>query len=1840
MPNGDQKKKEELSSLVRSKIENLRPKLLDLSRRNPLLSTRFSTRSNTIFRVVDELPSFLYDELSGDNPMRLAPLPPLEDDPKDEKTREFQNALADALLTDEIYITFLENIDQNSDSYIEDSFRAERELKDRVREALDMPPRQTSSDLSLSQHALNNGISPSYDLPVPTNKHEDGRHTDSDIQTLLLPDILERRMNALMTKCRTWVQETGINVLHIAFGFLKWREANARNTSYSPLVLLPIELERNKTPEGLEFWIKSLGDTAEINTVLAEKLRLDFGIELPELNGNLIEDYLEEITELSPTNLAWRVLRQVAVGVFPSARMAMYHDLDPSDGRFDEHQAIAELFGGTPVQAGESPFGEEYEIDSPEIEKKVPYLVRDADSSQFSAIVDVVDGKNLAVEGPPGSGKSQTIVNTIAAALSEGKKVLFVAEKMAALDVVKSRLEAVGLGEFLLTLQASRSTKKQVISSLRDRVEMVVAQTRNDYEKKVAEFCKVRSEIVSYIDVIATEYEDTGLTVHDILGKCIASKDTLRSLPKPLQSISFENVEKFSPDKRDEIGDICEQIEDSWANSTKVSEYWKGVAVRDIDPFKTEEILEQAKSAAELFSELSKIRERLPQFGMSPTSGSEQAKEMKNALSENLDNITSIDFPLLQKIADEQILTRLKEFIEHCQNSQSQINNLESKVENPLLTSRVEELEELASLADEISTSGISAAQIQKVREKNAEQKREYENLCKFVTPISDLFPESKNWKLSSIVKAGDLVSSSEKETLSLRNNTFADPAIVSIFEKGLERTNQLRVKAQELEQVVSITSLPKHSEISDHAAVLASAGFFSFLSSDFRRAKRFFLSQSRDKSFDKVQAAITLSELAEWVGEKDQLDKDHQLNGLFGVRYAGIDTDFESVCKVIDYYKSVDDKLAGAENINLRKLLKDGELDVLLSIPKAEENDKIRSNLDGTYAEAEAELESIDERLTRFDEKAKQIRELSSFVKTEDIASPEWLRQTSEEVKKAIEFVEDINGNNEIKSLLGGLFNGYEFVSDKIKAELNLATSLVEIGSDSRNIILKAIEEDSYEDLLQALTQFIEVDTKSSEALLKLSDLSGKETSTFLKGAPKETALFLDNASNDNEGLLKHSNLFSNIEKLREHQYRIVIDQLRSNEVGLSDLKNIVEAIVAHSMGRSVYGAYGKVLSQFNGRKLNNLRSRIAEIDKEKIRLSKEHLRNKVFKSSDPPMGVGSGRKSTWTEYSLIYNEIHKTCRYAPVRDLTQRAGKALLELKPCWMMSPLAVAQYIQQGAIEFDLVIIDEASQMTPEDAVGAILRGKKSMVVGDTNQLPPTSFFHKVFEDEDADEDETVTEESILEMANSAFRPARRLRWHYRSRHSSLIAFSNHHIYNDDLVVFPSAKENAVDMGMKLIPVKGKYSKGTNADEAKMMVDHIIDFMRRSPDRSLGVVTLNQKQRDLIQEELEFALKDDVKASQYIDQWEKQNEGLESFFIKNLENVQGDERDVIFIGTVYGPEKIGGPVAQRFGPINGVAGKRRLNVLFSRAKEQIVTFSSMESDDITAQEDGNQGVYLLKRWLEYSVTGVLHAGSQTNREPDSDFEVHVIEQLKSIGCEPVPQVGVAGYFIDIGVKHPEWSHGFIMGVECDGATYHSSKSTRDRDRLRQEVLEGLGWHFHRIWSTDWFIDPQSEVNRLREAVQKRLTELKKKEASLKTAPASASDEIWEKKKIPSEQKKESFRKATQSQAKDENKTEGLSVKPNPIQVPPARPKVKEIDDGSAKVGDKVLVKYLEGTQSELEVTLSDKENIPSKRIVHIDEPLGEAVLGAMEGEEIEVWIGGQERKAEVIRITAKN
>lgn len=468
--------------------------------------------------------------------------------------------------------------------------------------------------------------------------------------------------------------------------------------------------------------------------------------------------------------------------------------------------------------------------------------------------------------------------------------------------------------------------------------------------------------------------------------------------------------------------------------------------------------------------------------------------------------------------------------------------------------------------------------------------------------------------------------------------------------------------------------------------------------------------------------------------------------------------------------------------------------------------------------------------------------------------------------------------------------------------------------------------------------------------------------------------------------------------------------------------------------------------------------------------------------------------------QMGFLRGEMAKQRRHKPIRQIMRAAGQMLQRIKPVLLMSPISIAQYLPPGSTEFDLLLIDEASQVRPEDALGAILRCRQIVVVGDQKQLPPTSFFDRVagsdeedFEDEEEEiRTASATEmESVLTLCEARGLNPVMLEWHYRSRDPSLITINNAEFYDHRLILPPSPVQNDPDYGLAFRRVPGVYSSrsrgggrpGTNRLEAEAVARAVAEHARRRSDLSLGVVAFSKAQSDMLTEVLELARREDEILDSFL------REGrAEDVFVKNIENVQGDERDVILISVGYGPSEPNGRLSSMsFGPVNGEGGERRLNVLFSRARIRCIVFCSFDPNDIDITRTSRDGPRVLKRFLEFARSGQLAQPEATGAPADSPFEENVAGVIRDLGYPCDHQVGAAGFRIDLGVRHPDQPGRYILAVECDGATYHSAIWARERDRLRQDILEGLGWRFHRIWSTDWFHRRHAEINRLRAALE---------------------------------------------------------------------------------------------------------------------------------------------------------
>lgn len=476
-----------------------------------------------------------------------------------------------------------------------------------------------------------------------------------------------------------------------------------------------------------------------------------------------------------------------------------------------------------------------------------------------------------------------------------------------------------------------------------------------------------------------------------------------------------------------------------------------------------------------------------------------------------------------------------------------------------------------------------------------------------------------------------------------------------------------------------------------------------------------------------------------------------------------------------------------------------------------------------------------------------------------------------------------------------------------------------------------------------------------------------------------------------------------------------------------------------------------------------------------------------------------------------VLRREMARQRALRPLRKTMQHAQAAIRAIKPCFLMSPLTVAQLLSASAPPFDLVIFDEASQVPAEDAAGAIVRGQRLVVVGDPKQLPPTNFFAVMSGHVTAplaDDGTPLYEdsESVLEDFMAAGLPMSRLRWHYRSAHESLITFSNVAFYEGDLYTFPSAATSDADgLQFELVEAGVYEGKGLNLVEARRVADAVVEHARRHPELSLGVGTFNLRQQVAIQDELEVRRRQDPSLEGFF------GRGGEPFFVKNLENIQGDERDVIFISVTYA-KAADGRLRYNFGPLNTQNGWRRLNVLITRARRRLRVFASIRGEEITPAATASDGPRFLREFLVYAEHKRLD-GIAVARPPDTEspFERDVHLELTRRGVTLQVRVGLAGYRIDFGVVDDSVPGRFVCGIECDGVAYHDAETARDRDRLRHEVLERRGWTIHRVWSTDWFKDRSGQIERLImliEESRKRAREAAAAEAS--AAAMAAVDE----------------------------------------------------------------------------------------------------------------------------------
>ena len=824
-------------------------------------------------------------------------------------------------------------------------------------------------------------------------------------------------------------------------------------------------------------------------------------------------------------------------------------------------------------------------------------------------------------------------------------------------------------------------------------------------------------------------------------------------------------------------------------------------------------------------------------------------------------------------------------------------------------------------------------------------------------------------------------------------------------------------------------------------------------------------------------------------------------------------------------------------------------------------------------------------------------------------------------------DILETIDSDAELKALLGEHFKA-------IETDIDMALAALAFGKDLERYelpgqVLKKLKEDNP---LEAAERVSAVLTEVLEGLQKVQvftgDLSAFGTFDFdtwvgaaANGDLTSFALTFRErmqASADRiDDLVPWSLYLARRREAQELGLEEFAQLLEKRQIPPNDIATAYAYCTYATIVREAF-RFTPQLGRFSGLKHHQIREEFKRLDREIIEMRGKAIAAAVHQNTRPPAGQNGALVNQRTDMVLLKLLMPQQKPRMPVRKILARAGRAVQALKPCFMMGPQAVAQYLTPGKTTFDLVIMDEASQLKPEEAIGAVARGGQLVVVGDPKQLPPTSFFSRMNPTPDDDQQYTTTDaESILDVCVSHFRPTRALRWHYRSQHHSLIVFSNRNFYNGNLIIFPSPYHQNSQLGIHATYLADAvYDNQTNIREAQRVVEAVAEHVQYRPSDSLGVVTLNIKQRDLIAEFLDDRLRNVPGADEYRERWSSEHQPL---FVKNLENVQGDERDAIIISTTFGKSPNAAAVRQNFGPISRQGGWRRLNVLFTRARKSVAIYTSMRPEDIVVDSTTPEGTRALRDYLEYVRSGILAVPEDNLLEPDSDFEIAVIEVLRGRGYEVTPQLGVAGYRIDIAVRHPDAPGVYLAAIECDGASYHSALSVRDRDRIRQEILESLGWRgrIWRIWSTDWFRSPHQETEKL----IRFLSDLRHS-----WKPEHAGGELWIEEGA---QVAPTATPLAQTEAIDPAAADRRQL---------LEAMLKTDDDVEIEVGD--LVRYVDLLKPDdvLGVHITSRASDLTNGLISENTPLAQALLGAVAGDQVPLHLpGGTRRLFRVVSIT---
>ena len=1501
-------------------------------------------------------------------------------------------------------------------------------------------------------------------------------------------DELEPRLVDLYRAARNTLQEGGANTLYIALGFLCWSRDDKSGTKYrAPLILLPVTLHRKSVRSG--FTLVLHDDEPRFNPTLIEMLRQDFKLDLGVADGELPRDdsglavriIWNRVSQAVKGIKGWEVAEDVVLAMFSFAKYLMWKDLSERAEQLRENPVVKHLIdtprASYPAGTG---FPNPRRLDQEFSPEKI-FCPLPADSSQLSAVMAAVKGKDFVLIGPPGTGKSQTICNLIAQCLAEGKRVLFVSEKIAALDVVYRRLREVKLGEFCLELHSSKARKLDVLAQLQRAWEAKGDVDPEAWRAQAQRLKRLRDELNIYVERLHFAHGN-GLTIYKAIARVVEGENV------PAPGLSWLNPSIHKIADLEALREVAVRLEvhaNAVGQSALLDSALTPVAHTEWSPSWQQGLLAAARGVLTAAQAVKSSFERLSNsIGLPVLPITQRARGAMGLLARSLAFTAGRDWRFVLHDTELTVAARLRL--------------------GAALATKHREI--TAQLSPGWQTSVVTASQ-QGMR--LLEQRREtYAALAKpYPADVLDgltnglaLLEQITNAVQKLSVKYGDEIEQinvnqlhrswikAEKTLWPLswfakrKLRAALDAAIIGAGEPDVASDLAILVRLRALRAKVSALDIATQTD-----------GIWAGL-----------------KTRPELAAAAVKLQGALAAAQHDQQWEDTGLDAVTNGRCG--------------------DRLARA--LNQLRLLKrlDAEISALkyLGPPTA-----------GLWAGLETRSEYLKSALD-FNADRERIREAgTSFSDHPLVASLHCGKELSADLKRLRERAtveQQLIGFEDLNAITAGLWNRHRTdlneLTNALRFQTAIATAIANLATTPEDITA----------IKTALDRLL----GSRNALLKPGGRISVDGQAYIE-ACSSLKLAIDRLSSEGGFAEPSKTRFTDLAlpELIQHCMAILESESRlqvwcawrkvcqqASLLGLAPLVDAIEkgSIAIASQAEQVLRAFETAYSRWwlnavvdnepvirafvaaeHEKRIGDFRA----LEKQYTDLTSAWVRATLC--ADLPKQDGVPRNSEW---GILRHEITKKRAHLPMRQLMNSIPQVLTKLTPCLLMSPLSIAQYLSANANAFDVVVFDEASQIPVWDAVGAIARGKQVVMVGDPKQLPPSNFFDRA-ESQDDEEDSEGDLESILDECLGANLPTMNLTWHYRSRSESLIAFSNHHYYGGALITFPSPVTE--DKAVSFHHVSGVYEKGgarINKPEAMALVADIIARLKsegfRESKLTIGVVTFNSEQQALIEDLLDEERRRDPALEPHFSE-----EALEPLFVKNLESVQGDERDIMYFSITYGPD-LAGAVSMNFGPMNRIGGERRLNVAITRARHELRVYSSLKGEQLNLARTQSLGVQDLKRFLEFAERGPRALAESTRGSQgdfESPFEEAVASALTKNGWELHTQIGASTFRVDLAVVHPDAPGSYLTGIECDGATYHRSATARDRDMLREQVLRGLGWEILRVWSTDWWVDRATTLLKLESQLRQLLqisrelrakqAEAAKRQATIKKAAVAVSE-----------------------------------------------------------------------------------------------------------------------------------